>query len=473
MRRPAPTRSAPPAATPASNGTLVGRLYLPEPAAIVAPAAEGPSPVQTARRDPFLIFAGISTLVWIWVWHTIWRPVALSRPTIITLVILLALWMMDRDRRRSLRTLPRPQIYFLLGLLALAAASVPMSVYARISLDFLLVDYGLTFIWTLMLASAVRTHADLRWLLGISLVGAGGFVLAPWFLDKKGALSAMGYYDPNDFAAMLVCALPIAVHFLKGKTSQTVRVLAALATAFFVLAIMRSESRGGFLGIVAVGLTILFLSGALSRRARITAVVLGALALAIGGSQEYWDRIRTILHPSEDYNFSGKNTAGRLEIWKRGLGYMVSAPFGVGLAAFPQADGRSAVAADRKAAGMGFKWSAAHNSWVQVAAELGVGGAVCLMALVVSFFRFLLPLARRRPSGHARRDEESALAGTLLASFTGFVVVGSFLSFGYSTILYFLIAVILAFIKLVRGTGDSIPTAVPVRARPRRWAGPA
>jgi O-antigen ligase len=434
----------------------------------VAPVGTALSSSESTRPDSFLVMAGVSTLVWIWVWHTIWRPVAQTRPTVITLAILLALWLMDRDRRRSLASLPRTQIYFLTGLLMLAAASVPFSVYARVSLDYLLVDYSLTFLWMLMLASAVRTFADLRWLLGASLIGACGFALSSWFLDKKGALSAMGYYDPNDFAAMLVCILPVAVHFLKGKTTPVMRAIAAGASAFFVLAIMRSESRGGFLGIVVVGLTILFLSRALSRKARLTAVVLGGLALALGGSQEYWDRIRTILNPSEDYNFSGENTAGRMEIWKRGVGYMISSPVGVGIAAFPHADGRSATAASRAAVGRGFKWSAAHNSFVQVSAELGIGGAVLLIALFVSLFHFLIPLARRKPSGDPRRDEEAALAGTLLACFAGFTVVGSFLSFGYSTILYFLIAVILAFMKLVRGAGASLPSGFPVRQTVRR-----
>jgi O-antigen ligase len=460
MRAPVSVRSrSVSTATPPLGGVAVGTMMMPGPQAKVPPRGAALSWSGSTRPDPFLVMAGVSTLVWIWVWHMIWRPVAQTRPTVITLVILLALWLLDQDRRRSLRALPRVQVYCLTGLLMLAALSVPFSVYARVSLDYLLVDYSLTFLWMLMLASAVRTFADLRWLLGASLIGACGFALSAWIFDKRGTLSAVGYYDSNDFAAMLVCILPVAVHFLKGKTTPVMRGIAAAASAFFVLAVMRSESRGGFLGIVVVGLTILFLSRAVSRRARLTAVVLGGLALALGGSQEYWDRIRTVLHPSEDYNFSGKNTAGRIEIWKRGVGYMISSPVGVGIAAFPHAEGRSSTSASRVAEGRGFKWSASHNSFVQVSAELGIGGAVLLLTLFVSVFRFLIPLARRKPSGDPRRDEEAALAGTLLACFAAFTFVGSFLSFGYSTILYFLIGVIVAFMKVVRGAGVSLPSA--------------
>jgi O-antigen ligase len=423
-----------------------------------------------SRRPPdaFLVAAGISTLFWVWVVHTLVKPLAFTKPTLVMLGAMVTLWILDGDPRRRLQQLPRPMISYLIGLIALATISVPFSVHDGVSFDFLLKDYSLLFVWMVMLVASVRSLRDLEWLLGLTVAGAFVFAAGSWLIDSSGRLSAAGYYDPNDLATMLVCALPAAVHFLRGKFPMAVRVASGSALGFMVFAIIRSDSRGGFLGLVAVGLTILLLSRGIPRRTRIGALVVGGLVLGLGASSEYWERMRTILTPSEDYNFSGKNDSGRMEIWKRGLGYMVQGPFGVGLNAYGQAEGRSELAAARTLAGAGFKWSAAHNSFIQVAAELGVGGAFCMAGLFVAMFRRLIPMARRAPQPERMANDNTALAGTLLACLVGFSVSGFFVSFGYSTVLYLLLGLILGYLKLLNPlVGRPVPLAVGVRERTR------
>jgi O-antigen ligase len=263
-----------------------------------------------------------------------------------------------------------------------------------------------------------------------------------------------------------VCVLAAAVHFLRKRFSLPVRLGAGTVLAFLIFAVIRSESRGAFLGLVAVGLTILVLSRGIPRRTRIGAVVVGAMVLSLAASQEYWDRMRTILSPTEDYNYSGKTDSGRMEVWKRGLGYMVQSPVGVGLNAFPQAEGRSALAATRAGQGAGFKWSAAHNSFIQVGAELGLGGAFCMLGLFGAMFRRLIPLARRAPHLDHAVNDDTAMAGTLLACLVGFTVAGSFVSFGYSTVLYLLLGLTLGFFKLLnQPVGGPVPAPVGLRRR--------
>jgi O-antigen ligase len=416
--------------------------------------------------DGFLIAAGISVLFWVWVLHTVFRPLVPLRPVLVVLAIMVVLWLLNGDARRRLSQMPRPTILYVVGILALAVISVPFSVHDGISFDFLLTNYSLLFVWMILLVAAVRTRRDLEWLLGVTVIGAFVFAVGSWLKDQSGRLAGAGYYDPNDFATMLVCVLAAAVHFLRKRFSLPVRLGAGTVLAFLIFAVIRSESRGAFLGLVAVALTILVLSRGIPRRTRIGAVVVGAMVLSLAASQEYWDRMRTILSPTEDYNYSGKTDSGRMEVWKRGLGYMVQSPVGVGLNAFPQAEGRSALAATRAGQGAGFKWSAAHNSFIQVGAELGLGGAFCMLGLFGAMFRRLIPLARRAPHLDHAVNDDTAMAGTLLACLVGFTVAGSFVSFGYSTVLYLLLGLTLGFFKLLnQPVGGPVPAPVGLRRR--------
>jgi len=90
----------------------------------------------------------------------------------------------------------------------------------------------------------------------------------------------------------------------------------------------------------------------------------GALfaAFALFASAETWERLVSLGNSSEDYNYTSRD--GRIEVWKRGVGYMVQNPvLGVGADAFFVADG---TISGKENLGFGIKYSAAHNSVVQV-----------------------------------------------------------------------------------------------------------
>ena len=50
----------------------------------------------------------------------------------------------------------------------------------------------------------------------------------------------------------------------------------------------------------------------------------------------------TLLHPTDDYNWTGEAEGGRMTIWGRGIRYMIDRPFtGVGICGrFPLPRGR-------------------------------------------------------------------------------------------------------------------------------------
>ena len=136
------------------------------------------------------------------------------------------------------------------------------------------------------------------------------------------------------------CTLPLVLYLWRKPAQPWARVVLAATTVFLLIALGKTGSRGGFLGFVAVGGYLLLCLRGVSTVQRIGTVALLATLLATVASDQYFDRIETILHPSTDYNWSGKSETGRMEIWKRGVGYMLDHPLlGVGAAAFPVARG--------------------------------------------------------------------------------------------------------------------------------------
>ena len=103
---------------------------------------------------------------------------------------------------------------------------------------------------------------------------------------------------------------------------------------------------------------------------------------------------------------------------------------GVGAGAFEVAEGSLHQ-------GVG-KWNAPHNSFIQVGAELGVGGLVLFVFLIyraVKNCRTVIRLARN----DSRLQPYLCLGHGFEISLSAYIVAGSALSQGYTSLLYFLI----------------------------------
>ena len=255
------------------------------------------------------------------------------------------------------------------------------------------------------------------------------------------------------------CTIPFAVYFLGKGHKKSHRVVAITALVMILTAIVKSGSRGGFIGLIAVALYVLLRYRAIPSRVRLMVTVAG-VALFLGfASDKYWTMMGTILHPTADYNYT--DSEGRLEVWKRGVGYMLHSPIvGVGVAAYPIAEGGSDLALSQAAEGRGFKWSVAHNSFLETGAELGIPGLVFIAMLVVTGST----LARISPRGRfapwiSRR--EMALAQMLIGSLIAFAVAGIFVSAEYFAYLYFLLALAVGLIKIVRMRAKLAPAVRP------------
>jgi O-antigen ligase len=127
---------------------------------------------------------------------------------------------------------------------------------------------------------------------------------------------------------------------------------------------------------------------------------------------------------------------------------------GVGLGAFPVAEGTLSPLAQRQAWGEGVKWSVAHNSFVQVGAELGVAGLLVFVALLITSF-----VTAMRSAGLARTTSDvraESLARALAVSLVGYAVAGFFLSQAYAAFLFVLVGLILGLARVLKAPGPDI-----------------
>ena len=122
-----------------------------------------------------------------------------------------------------------------------------------------------------------------------------------------------------------------------------------------------------------------------------------------------------------------------------------------------------------EAQGRGFKWSVAHNSFVETGAELGVPGLAVFIAMLIVTGTTLARISPRGRFAPWISRREMALAQMLIGSLIAFTVAGIFVSAEYFAYLYFLLALAVGLIKIVRMRAmTSVPRPqINVRLAPR------
>lgn len=428
---------------------------------MTAPSSRAPA-TASPPWGALQIALAIVVLLQVWRVHELFPQLAIHGLPILATVAAVTLFALSNDLGRRLNSLNHPIVRAALGIVVLVALSVPGSLYPGGSTNFLLKDYLRSVILMLLIAASIRGLTDVRRYAWLHLAGVTLFsavVLARAQMGADGRLRDMAYYDVNDLAMLIVCTLPLVLYLWRKPASLWSRALLMAATVFLMVTVGKTGSRGGFLGLLTVGGYLLLRLRGVSSLQRVTTVALLGVLLVTVASDKYFERISTILNVREDYNWSGKSETGRMEIWQRGLTYMADRPFfGVGAAAFGAAEGTlSPEAVELHRYGRSFKWLAPHNSFIQIGAELGVGGLVLFIVLLASAFRTLGRL-RRAPA-----SEIAVLAQILTASLVAFVVTASFLSQAYSAYLYALLGMILGLARVVRPVTPRVPVGAVVQ----------
>jgi O-antigen ligase len=227
-------------------------------------------------------------------------------------------------------------------------------------------------------------------------------------------------------------------------------------------AIARSGSRGGFIGIVVVGLAALVLVNTVPVSRRLAMIGVAVIALLLGAPPGYWEQMSTLLNPKADYNFSSRD--GRKALIKRGVGYMSQYPvFGLGINNFARAECTISPKIERRGLPGPVRCTAPHNSFLQAGAELGLSGFIVWVSLVIGGIVWPLRMRRSLPWQWRKGTE---IERFLFASMTflplamiAFAATCFFVSFAWMDPVYILAAFITGWAIAARAHLAQLPPA--------------
>lgn len=433
-----------------------------------APPAQAVNPAALSEQKPDALMYAVGLLLFAYVWRVqdAFPILGKLQLPLLSLGVAGILYVTNRHPWRRPLQLRHTILYLSLGILALMLIGVPTSLWPGHSLSFALKTYVSNLLFMAVTAASIRSVADVEFYARTNLYGGLFYAMMVNLFFKVGADGRLGglvYYDANDFALVMVATLPFAVYLLKFGRTGFRRAMGLLALGLIMLALVKSGSRGGFLGMIVVMAYILLRYRAIPSTTRLFVAVAGILLAVMIGSDKYWEQMSTILHPTADYNWT--DPQGRRAVWSRGMGYVAQNPvFGLGVGAYPVAEGTiSAIGQQRASMGQGFKWSVAHNSYLETAAELGIPGLILFVGLFVVSFTALKKVRPGGMYGPGIGAREKALAQMLIGSLVGFGVSGIFVSAEYFSYLYFLLGVVLGFTKILRLRRDAFFALAPWR----------
>ncbi|MBU1043917.1 MAG: O-antigen ligase family protein [Candidatus Omnitrophica bacterium] len=222
------------------------------------------------------------------------------------------------------------------------------------------------------------------------------------------------FNDPNDLALIFVVSAGFLVSFIFGLNNLLVKILSCGMLFLIGQALFYTNSRGGFLAMAAT-ITFFLL---MKMKNKVFAIIVG-VSIALSG---------ILLGPSRMSQVSASEASayGRIEAWYQGFQMLKSAPiFGVGEGMFTE-----------------HHFRAAHNSYISVAAELGMLGIFIWVSLIYSCFKGLVLVSRK-----SSKDKPYMLG--LEAGLFGFLSASFFLSRSFIAVLYILLALSASFMYTI------------------------
>lgn len=345
--------------------------------------------------------------------------------------------------------------------------------YIKVLLIFTLIQNTLTsparirqFTWLIVMATGyIAFRAVFDYARGYNLVENG---------RVTGAVGGM-FGNPNDLALNLVAVVPLAVLLVTRGETLFMRLAAGASGLLMISAVIATHSRGGFLGLAAMLLILLWQMG--RGNPRIIAGGLVTIVLLVPFvPASYWHRMASITN--DDLDDTGSRESRRLVLWEAFYTFVDHPWTGIGAGQFQ----------NYNPPGRTERWLETHNAVLQVAAEMGIFGLTIFLFLIGRALlagrqaRRLLPRAlgvvRRSRSlqapvgGHAVITEGEAVfvrthAAAMTAAVAGWFFCAMFASVAYHWTFYYLLALAVAPREVLL---DRLATARPSRARAARLA---
>lgn len=343
-------------------------------------------------------------------------------------------------------------LYCLAGLLSIPLAINRLEAWQEFSGTFIR-----CIVMFIVLVNVVRTKARLRSLLFLAVASSVCLSVAAMNEYRHGLLGPDGYRvtgsgngifgNTNDMALHVVTILPISIALLFGSRGLARKVLYAACVAVMVAAIVLSYSRGAFLAMIVVLIFVALKIGPRHRLGIIVAITGLAAAIIVFAPDKYGVRLLSIFFPSLDPGGSADFRRGELF---RSLYIALRHPLlGIGMGNYqPEISYRGLVT---------------HNSYTQVASEMGMAALVCYTMFIVSPLRKLGKIARETFEARAN-SHFYYLAVGLEASLIAYMVASFFLSVAYTWYVFYLVGFAVSLRRMYEDETGKLVTLSAVRS---------
>jgi putative inorganic carbon (HCO3(-)) transporter len=357
--------------------------------------------------------------------------------------------------------------YLLIQVIAAAGASDPYGAADNL-INFLVSGIGLYFVitnvvrtfgalrnavWTVLLVSAAlgalstfqavaKTYSEDYWGFSTVELPANADVASAAQEDVPRAQGPIG--EKNRYAQVLLVVLPLGVMLALSERKRWLRMVAIGATVLVLSGMGTTYSRGAALGIVAMVLVAMLFRYLKPRHVLLLA---GLLVVTLVAFPRYGERLLELQglaglsSASVDVQGDTGNLRGRATATLAALLVWADHPlFGVGRGQFNQYYAKYAGEVADTGVDTRIKLEGgreAHNLYTSVAAETGTLGFVCFMGM---FAVILRDLYRARRRWLAERPHVAHLAMGFFLAVVGYLVSGIGLHLSYERYLWFLLA---------------------------------
>lgn len=325
----------------------------------------------------------------------------------------------------------RPREVNLVLLLALAALlSVPFAINPSEAWDNF-TEFLKVVTMFIVFVNVVRTPGRLRSMLWIAL-GASVFMSITALADYRAGIFLTGnvrikgvlgglFDNPNDLALHLVTMVPLALGLMLCGRGLIRKLIYGICIFFMVAGIVVTFSRGGFLGLVAIAIVLVWRLGRQNRLMYSLIAVMLFIVFVVLAPGDYFGRVQSIFDSTLDP--FGSSTS-RQDVLKISIRVALRHPLlGIGMGNFHIVSNHELVS---------------HNAYTQVAAELGMAALVFYTIFVVTPIKRLRQL-ERETFGVPEDKRFHYLAVGLQASLIGYMVTSFFASVAFLWYVYYLV----------------------------------
>lgn len=331
-----------------------------------------------------------------------------------------AAWVANMGLRLDFRIrVLKSQTVLIFAFIFLLFLSIPFAYDTKLAFATVLLYVKLVLLYILFV-NLLTTARRFEWCIYVVLfallvaVGYGfyTFFVQPSLVAKVLRRVSGGGTDPNFFALSVISFLPLPFLFIFEKKKPWLKIFWLAVFLLMIGGILSSFSRAGILGLAFVLLVL----GYKMRKHRVwfwlaTGIIL-VLFFSVPG--QIWDRMETLSNVGQDASLRWrfKLAVGAWELfWAHPL-------TGVGVGNFIL---------------FSFPWinrhQVAHNTYLEILAELGIFGLIVLGLLLWITFRYLRESYRSfRKNGQTRL---ATIGEGLEIGFWGFLFVAAFLSLHY------------------------------------------